>query len=332
MQCKQPWPQVTALWCAIIVVRFFLWPTPPLTVLPLEEINDNVQVVTCSTSPLKNPFDFTDNACKKEKKWRGFGWKMKKLQEYIYKHGDNSTIFVLVDGFDSFVNRNAFAYEFAAKWKHLQADVVVAGEEACFAVRDCTAEMVKTLYPNLVKTKAAFVNSPMAGYGWALKELLARLIAYTGSIDSFDDQLAITQMVTAKNIAVPKNIRIVHDTTQTFFGSFVHLRKYARGQNIHRKVFKIKTPRYTCVDNGKLHIFGCIDVGTKSKTYESLLLLDGTEYVVEPNCDITRLHSPLSANPVFWHGNGPGIHSFAALQQMRLQCLHRGEIPKKDIS
>jgi hypothetical protein len=320
-----PWQIATGLGCLAVMLVLSNLERQTYAVTSLATINVDVHVATCSTKGVKHFFDFTVNVCKDAKKWGGFGWKMKQFRRYIDAQ-DNNTLVVLVDGADSFVNRLAFKHSLLQKWNALQADVVVASEEACSAVQDCTAEMVQTLYPRLAHTKAPFVNSPIAGRAWALKEVFAKLIQYSGAVNSFDDQLAMTQLVGARVPGIPKTIRIVHDTGQTVFGSFVHLRKYVEGQRIYKKTKYGglgKLPKYTCVDDNKLLVFGCIDVGIQRRTDHEVQLLDGTLYSVDEDCDVVRLNSMLGFDPVFWHGNGPGRHVFKYIQKKREHCFQK---------
>lgn len=236
----------------------------------------------------------------------------------------NDTLVVLVDGTDSFINRGNFAYRFFDVWDNLNADLVIASEEACSADhKDCDLAMVNALYPRLAKSRSAFVNSPLAGKGWALQEALTRLINWGGGINTFDDQFAVTQLANG-NIAMPAHIRIVHDTKQQLFGSFVHLAKYVKGENIFRRGYRIVPKRFTCTDGGgSAMVFQCIDVAVQSQHERKLVMYDGLQYTVNANCDISRVSSLLNLSPVFWHGNGPGKHVFHILERMRIKCLQK---------
>lgn len=294
----------------------------PVPEIPtLQTLNHKVAVVTCSTSELSHPFDYTVNVCA-GKKWKGFGWKMKQLLQYVEATTNDDMIFALLDGKDAFVNRGAFAHDFEKKWKTLDADVVVASEEACSAVDDCYEHMVSYLYPNLSKSKSPFVNSPMCGYRKPLVQVLKAMIRYSGGRDKADDQLAATQIVNG-NIDLPAGIRVVHDTHQDLFGSFVHLAKYNKNNPpIHRQRWFRHTQIDTCNDeNGKLHVFGCITVGIKTEGNSYIAMKDGLVYDMRENCDVKRSYSLLGKVPVFWHGNGPGRFVYNKMQEKRLRCL-----------
>ena len=150
--------------CFLIGIGSYQLSRPKLNqISPLHALNPNVAVVTCATAGVSHAFDFSTNVCTGQK-WKGFGWKMKQLLRYI-KTQDRNALFVLVDGVDTFVNRGAFTFDFHAKWKSFNADIVVASEEACYAADDCYNDMIFSLYKNLSRSKSPFVNSPLAGRG-----------------------------------------------------------------------------------------------------------------------------------------------------------------------
>lgn len=291
---------------------------PKLNLKSLHSLNAKVKVVTCSTFEVAEPFDYTVNVCA-GKKWKGFGWKMAQLLHYVEAaQDDEETIFALLDGKDALVNRRFFALHFHRKWKQLNADVVVASEEACSAGDDCNQNMIDNLYPTLSKSKSPFVNSPICGYKTPLTLVLKAMIKYGGGRDSADDQLAATQLVNG-NIALPPGIRVVHDTNQDIFGSFVHLvnndNKGAMFSNAHR----------TCTDGkGNLHVLSCKNVAIKNDGDNYITMQDDVVYDIKQNCDVERLNSQLSTSPAFWHGNGPGWSVFKAVQKKRVRCLSLG--------
>ena len=160
--------------------------------------------------------------------------------------------------------------------------------------------------------------------GWALQKVLTAMVDYSGGRDKADDQLAATQLVNG-NIALPSKVRIMHDTHQELFGSFVHVVRYKKTEHIYRKGwYELRPKKFTCTDGkGNLIVRGCIDVGIKENSHNSLLLNDGVQYKVNANCNVERLNSMLDNVPIFWHGNGPGRTNFNKMQTKRLWCLAR---------
>ena len=311
----------------LIVAAVNLLQSPSQNIGGLYEISpsSNVKVVTCATYAIKHSFDFNINVCT-GLKWHGFGWKLKQFLNHLTTEHNNTIVF-LVDGKDTFVNHLQLNTNFLKRWKSLNADIVVGSEEACYGGEDCDMDMVKALYKQ-PSSRSAFVNSPLVGYVWALREAITAMIEFEGGGDWMDDQLAATQLVNGHTrTRIP--LRVHHDTKQEIFASFVHLAKYVHGENIYRhRIWPLFGPqKYTCVSDGKVLPFGCIDVGVESVRRNTVTLKDGVQYSVSrASCDVLRdtPDNDLGHAPIIWHGNGPGRFVFKRMQRLRMACIRQG--------
>jgi len=299
----------------VVVISINLQPKQQ-TVRPLRSILPRVQIITCQPGKVPYPTDVTANVCESQH-WGGFGWKLKQLLKYAETQSNDSML-VLIDGKDTFANREALASSFWPTFRKFDADVIVASDEACrLEICDGGALEARALSAGPSST-SAFANSPMAGRAWAIKAVLRLMIQQDGS-DKADDQLLAEWLVKTKHNNT--TLRLALDTQQSFFGSFNHVARQSSGHAPHRSLVWPKRDVMPCTD-GLGNLFRkCGQVAVKLQTEAGVQLTDNLLYTVARTCNVLRAHSALHYRPLFWHGNWRGRGVYNLMRSRRTKCL-----------
>lgn len=318
---------VGTLVLAAVGIVFFVEAGTPLvatsTQLVLVSAADNsAQVITCGTFRLRAPFDFTKNVCK-NKKWKGFGWKLKQFLKYA-KSQPSETLLILVDAKDVFVNHREFQQFVWSRFDNFDADVIISSDEICRTELCNNAEKKRLLMRDMPLYRSAFANSAMAGRAWALVEVITSMLRRDWS-DAADDQLLAIDAII--DPAHTLKARVALDVNQFFFGSFAHVQPAIQTwfrQLVNGVPFKTNyESNYICTDGQGRLFYTCSRVPIVAQDDISITLADNVLYAVDPrSCSVKRFESTLGFNPIIWHGNWLGRQVFNAVQKRRTKCLN----------
>lgn len=289
---------------------------------PLSAADNNAQVITCGTSRLRTPFDFTKKNVCKNKKWKGFGWKLKQFLKYA-KTQPSDTLLVLVDAKDVFVNHRELQKFVWSRFDNFNTDVIISSDEICRTELCNNAQRKRLFMRNIPLSRSAFANSAMAGRAWALVEVITSMLRPDWS-DAADDQLLAIDVIIKPRYTL--KARVALDVNQLFFGSFAHVQPVIQTwftRFVDSIPFKTNyESNYICTDGLGRLFHTCSRVPIVARDDISITLMDNVQYVVDPrSCSVKRFESTLGFNPIIWHGNWLGRQVFNAVQKRRAKCL-----------